>query len=200
MVIFGVFSFWLGLKLANQIETRSPAAIPKNYDFSNLVGEELKIAATDRLMRGAKIISAGDLKGVQFGHFQLKNAQRIVMGACDIYNRIELVFKAGDMAVSGEAPEMIISGPCETTDNGDEIMPFMINYKSVLHLAVQDRELQSVEDSPITVRFRNVSDSWPKIWVLSALKLTASSSDYIIQIENADIKRVLSKNIVIEWP
>lgn len=205
LVVLGALAFYIGLQLANRIDSRGPAAIPRNYDFSNLVGEELKIAATERLLGGAKIITAGTLSGVQLGHFQLKDSQRNLVGACDIYGRVEMVFQAGDMAVNGEAPEMIVTGPCETTDSGDEILPLMFDYKLVRRLAVKDRELQSENNSLLSVRFRNVSDSWPKIWVLSSLRLEESArahhgSKNEIQIAGPDIKRILSKNLIIEWP
>jgi hypothetical protein len=202
--LLGATAFQLGYKLVMTSHTneREPAAIPRIYDYSHLEGEALQRASKDRLIGAAKIIHVGDAEGLELGHFVTKNKDGQNVGACEIYDKVEMTFFAGGMAVSGDSPTMTVSGPCVPADNINVISPLMIPYSKILNLPVKDQEINDSEESGsgVSVSFKNVSDSWPQLWILQTVKLTNSSEFPEVTADEKDIRRVLGKAPALEWP
>ncbi|MCB0351575.1 MAG: hypothetical protein KDD38_10350 [Bdellovibrionales bacterium] len=191
-------AFQLGSNLLFNSSERSPAAIPKIYDYSHLAGEALLEAAQDRLINGVKVISAGGASGIQLGHFVVKNDQGLSVSACELFSRVELVFFAGGMAVSGDSPKMIVIGPCTPGENINVIAPIMIPSAKILDAPVRDQEFSDFSDNAVTVKLENVSDTWPRVWILQSARLVGAHSEEI-KVEDKDIRRVLGKAPYIDW-
>jgi hypothetical protein len=198
MCLAGVFIFQLGRYFLIGKSSRDPAAIPRIYDYSHLEGSALKRASQDRLIGAAKVIVAGRAAGIELGHFVTKNSDGRNVGACEIYDKVELTFLAGDMAVSGAAPAMKISGPCVPGDDINVISPILIPFDHILNSPVHDKSIADFSDQSVTVTFENVSDSWPHMWILQSAKLTSDRADEVKADEN-DILRVLGKAPALEW-
>lgn len=206
LVTIGLLAFFIGQKIAVENALRDPASLANGrFDFSNLEGDSLLIAAKDRVIRGAKVVTASASAGVQFGSFQLRDENKIVVDVCSAYSRMQITYMAGDMAVSGEPPQMILNGPCTLTDSADEIVPLMVNYATVLDLQPRDRDVEINKDLNYSAKFQNISDAWPKIWVLKNVKLLRTNAGAgelpaEFTVELREIKQIYGKNILLEWP
>lgn len=194
-----IFSFQIGSKFVSISSDRSPAAIPPGtYDFSHLDGTALTQVAQERLLSGLKVVSVGHSHGLQLGHFITKNLAGQAAHACDIYEQVELVFFAGGMAVNGDSPKMTVIGACLPTENMNFISPIMISIDKIIETSAQDKEISDFSDSAISVKFENVSDSWPKIWILQSAKLISSQSGEL-KVDENDIRRLLGKAPYMDW-
>ena len=198
IAVFCALAFQVGYHLANHPADRLPAAIPRGYDYSHLEGSALKQAAQDRLVRGVKVIVGGGASGLELGHFVQRNDRGEVVGACEIYKELELKFAAGDMAISGEPPEMVVNGPCRPADDANWIAPIMVPYTKILQLPVRDVELANFDDASVKISFHNMSDSWPRVWVLQSVKITSPNAE-ILEVSTDDIRRVLGQLPSLEW-
>jgi len=195
----GLLAFWLGHHFAEkQNEIRTPAAIPRSFDFSHLIGEPLRTAAVRQILNGTKVITAGDLYGLELGHFTMRNSGGVSVSVCDIYPQITLRFVAGDMAVSGDSPTMIITGDCALADNPAFIEPLMFDYAKIRKTAVREKSLRQPQAYHSKMEFENVSDTWPREWVLNAVEfLPADQNNEKIKIEAEEIRKNLGRNVVI---
>jgi hypothetical protein len=195
----GLFAFWLGHRFAEkQNDSRTPAAIPRSFDFSHLAGEPLRTAAVRQILNGTKVVTAGSLYGVELGHFTMRNSGGVSVSACDIYPQITMRFVAGDMAVSGDSPTMIINGDCALADNPAFIEPLMFDYTEIRKTAVQEKSLRQPQAHHSNVEFENVSDTWPREWVLNAVEFVpVNQSDEKIKIEAEEIRKNLGRNVII---
>ncbi|OFZ15466.1 MAG: hypothetical protein A2Z20_12295 [Bdellovibrionales bacterium RBG_16_40_8] len=182
-IIFCALAFRAGYNLVDLSEGRAPAAIDIEQD---------------NLINRVKVILGGGASGIGLGNFRLRNDIGQLVDACEIYNEIEMTFYAGDMAVSGDPPQMIVGGPCLTADDTNLIAPIMIPYAKILPLAVHDTELVGLDNAAIKVSFRNISDSWPRVWVLQEVKITSPSAE-AIRADSDDIRRVLGQLPSLKW-
>lgn len=171
------------------------------------------------LILPAKVISTVTSSGIAFGN--LINAQRV----CDLYSKIKIEFLAEGMAVNGERPQMVLTGPCINGDDGF-IKPFLINISQVtkdepidreyeIDLNVKtielDRGLSSVKNnSPndlgqakFKIQILNLSDSWPKKWVLNGVTLSGapknSTTKQSLEIKSDELNQIIGKNLSLNW-
>ena len=192
----GVLAFSLGYRLVFKSDNRNPAAVPSIHDLSKLEGSALITAAKDRLILGTKVVRAGSMVGVELGHFLTKNSGGIASSVCDVYGEIEITFEATNMAVSGEAPLMIVRGFCEPSETSEIIEPLMLNFSEVLSKKVIDRKFSSVNGTGTSVSFKNVSDSWPDAWVVRSVRLHNTQAE--IKVEIDEYRRLLGQPVLLE--
>lgn len=201
-IFLGVGAFWLGSKVAKSAreDARGPAAVPRTYDFSNLEGSALREASVKQILSGTKTLVAGSLSGLQMGHFTMRNSGGVSVSVCDIYPTIELQFVAGDMAVSGESPEMHVTGDCSMADTPGALEPVMFDYMAVRATQVQEQSVRQPQANNNEVKFKNVSDTWPRMWVLKQIKfISAETNRDPLEISVEEIRQSLGKNVALEW-
>ncbi|MEQ1665257.1 MAG: hypothetical protein ABL927_07780 [Bdellovibrionales bacterium] len=171
------------------------------------------------LILPAKVISTVTSSGIAFGN--LINAQRV----CDLYSQMKIEFLAEGMAVNGERPQMVLTGPCINGDDGF-IKPFLINISQVTKDEPIDREyeidfnvktiepdrgLSSVKNNSLNdlgqakfkIQILNLSDSWPKKWVLNGVTLSEPPKNLTtrqtIQIKSDELNQIIGKNLSLNW-
>jgi hypothetical protein len=201
-LILGTGAFWLGSHFAksSREDARGPAAVPRTYDFSHLEGAALREASVKQILSGTKTLVAGSLSGLQMGHFTMRSSSGVSVSVCDIYPTIELQFIAGDMAVSGESPEMFVTGDCSMADTPGVLDPVMFDYMAVRATQVQEQSVRQPQADNNEVKFKNVSDTWPRVWVLKKIKfISPGASQTSLEISDQEIRQSLGKNIALEW-
>jgi hypothetical protein len=207
-IAVGVLAFFVGQRLSEEHALRNPASISSSrYDFSKLDGTALEMAAKDRLLRGLKIVRAGHLGGVELGAFRMKGLDDRIADVCDVYSKVEITFMAGDMAVGGEPPLMILTGRCELSPSGDEIAAMLVSSAAILPLPPRDRDMLINANNHLHAEFKNIGDSWPRLWVLKSISLLSTSPSEVekklfiqnISIDLRDIRQNLGKSITLEW-
>jgi hypothetical protein len=197
LLLVGLVCFRFGFYLFHRPEARGPASVQRVYDYSSLQGDALKRAILNRVLSATRIVQAGNSRGVELGHFLLKGQNGVVDG-CAIYKDLELKFVAGDMAVSGEPPMLKMSGPCRTDKESLAILPLMFDYEPVLRTPASDKDLSEGPDKAIQLSFENISDNWPRVWVLHGIRLAGEGQDPI-EIHIDEIRRVLGRPPSMEW-
>lgn len=150
---------------------RVPAAVKNNFDFSNLSGESLLKASKQRLLTGLEILKDSEGAKIGLGHFIFSNEKGEKKLACDTFRKVALSFEAEGAIVSGEKPQMEIEGVCEFSKDMTKINPLYLPVARILGEQPGDGEFNFNEGAGITVRFSNLPDAWPKIWILKTVKL-----------------------------
>ncbi|MEI7972959.1 MAG: hypothetical protein WCH11_01175, partial [Bdellovibrio sp.] len=161
------------------VSARDPAAIRRMYDFSNLQGSALQTALQTRLIDAAQVVARDDQKGIELGHFVVLNEKGEKVFACQKYSQVVMNFEAVGIAVAGAKPEMEVEGPCEMSENINKISPIWIPLARVLGEPVSDGEFDFMEGQKIRLRFKSVSDSWPKNWDLKNVRLVSKTGEVV---------------------
>jgi hypothetical protein len=189
---------------ASEVESsaarRDPAAIKRVYDFSNLQGNALSAATKERLIAGARILEVDNEIGVELGHFVIRDQDGNKIFACQKYKRIELVFEGDGSAVAGQLPSMEVEGDCQISTDINKIAALWIPVKRILGESVGDGEFDFREGRPVKVRFSNVSDSWPKLWRLQAVRLFSSEDrSEFVEISPPELRQVSADPILVRF-
>lgn len=203
----GLFATWYSKEFPNQnfaVEqsrpTRDPAAINRVYDFSHLQGSALDYAAKQRLIDGVKVIKDNKDIGVELGHFVVKGIDGDKLFACQRYSKIILTFEGDGIAVGGELPQMEVEGKCDISADINSIAPLWIPTSKFLSEPVVDGEFDYREGHPSKVRFINVSDQWPKTWVLRSVKLLDTSGKFAdVAIQAAEINSLAKRPVIVNF-
>jgi hypothetical protein len=214
-IIFGMFLFFAcGLVIswtsrnfpmaaAYTIETKSardPAAIKKLYDFSNLQGTALNFAAKQRLLDGAKVIHEQKDVGVELGHFVIRGEEGQKVFACQRYSQVVLSFEGEGVATGGELPKMEVEGKCEISSDINSIAAVWIPVSRILGETVADGEFDFREGHAAKLKFANVSDQWPTLWLLKSVKLIDPSGENgEVSIPTSELKQILKKPFLVQF-
>jgi hypothetical protein len=180
--------------------SRDPAAIKKVYDFSHLEGSALDFAAKQRLLDGAKIVHDQKDVGVELGHFVIMGEDGQKVFACQRYSKVILSFEGDGVATSGELPHMEVEGTCEISNDINSIAAVWIPVSKILGEPVGDGEFDFREGHPAKLKFANVSDQWPKLWLLKSLRLVdPSGTNGEVSLPSSELKQILKKPFVVEF-
>jgi hypothetical protein len=204
----GIFMHWYSREFPREVSetvitkasTRDPAAIKKVYDFSHLEGSALDFAAKQRLLDGAKIIHDKKDIGVELGHFVIKGEDGQKVFACQRYSRVVLSFEGDGVAVSGDLPKMEVEGTCEISKDINSIAAVWIPVSRILGEPVADGEFDLREGHPAKLKFANVSDQWPRTWMLKSLKLIdPTGANGEVSVPTSELKQILKKPVILEF-
>jgi len=178
---------------------RTPAAIPKVFDYSHLEGEALNSALQRRLLTGTEFTKGQDGIELHVGHFVTNNTDGKPAFACDIYNRVTFVFQAEGFAVSGERPTLTVEGPCEMSNSMSETKPLLIPVDQVLAESPGNIELNYMEGLPVSLKFANMTEEWPHQWSLSEIKLFNRNDGRSIILDSKNLRKLSSNPLTMVW-
>lgn len=203
---FGLFAvcFAIGY-VAVQMNTelyqaqRDPAAVRNNFDFSHLRGEKLHEAVRQRLLAGLDLQKTSEGSGIGLGHFVFVNAGGEKKLACQEFGKVSLSFEAEGMSVAGDKPTMEIEGRCEFSADMTRINPLFIPIAKILGENPGDGEFHFKEGSGVTVRFANIPEAWPRLWLLKSVKIVNEKSSAAVVIESDEVARVLGHPVVLNF-
>ena len=180
--------------------TRNPAAIKREIDYSRLDGAELMSSTQSRLVTAAKVIVKEGLVGVELGHFLTRdvNGQRSL--ACDgTYNRMTLRFDAEGIASAGEKPSMEIDAPCVTSrKDATSIDAVWIPVAKILASRAVNAEVDSSDG--VKLKFIDMSGSWPVSWSLQSVRLYNNQEPgRELSIGSRELHELRAKPFVMNW-
>lgn len=179
---------------------RDPAAIKRTYDFSNLEGSALDFATKQRLLEGVKLINDKKDIGVELGHFVIRGSGDEKLFACERYSKVILTFEGDGVAVGGELPKMEVEGACEISADINSISPVWIPVSQFLKETPADGEYDFKQGHVSRVRFYNISDSWPKVWVLRAVHLRDDAGTKgEVSIFTRELNDILKKPLILKF-
>ncbi len=179
---------------------RSPAAVRKTYDVSDLDGMALSKKINERLVGDAHVLQKEGAIGLELGQFvsQVGNTKRL---SCAIYNKVQLVFMAEGEANSGHAPEMLVEGDCLTAK--EKVMwmqPIWIPVADVLSRPTTTNDISYYESDPVSLKFTYVGSEWPKRWVLNSVRLYhTDKAEKDVVVDNAEIRAASPDSILLEF-
>lgn len=191
---------WKGMVYWYPDKSRNPAAIKKVFDFSHLEGRALEMASYKRLVADAKTLDDEENIGIELGHFVVKDPSNNRQFACDIYNRVELVFESADMSVSGEPSIMKVEADCQVNKDINRINTVWIPMKKILKEKEGDIELDYRERGNIHLTFLNIGDRWPRAWMLSNVRMF-NEDDFgkILQINKVQMREIVNRPLTLVW-
>lgn len=138
---------------------RDPASTTsKVTEIDNLSVDEIKAQLQNKIKVAPTI--AG-MKTISFSEFSAN--------LCKTYATIELEFWAEGVSVSGEAPTMKVSTPCEKGVNSDEMAAINLPIEKILKERPRNAQF-SFDGFHATVVFSNSADEWPMQWVLKKVE------------------------------
>ena len=182
-------------------DTRNPAAIRRELDFSRLDGKELITATQNRLVKAARVIMHDELLGVELGHFVTRSDDGQRKLACDSqYNRITLKFEAEGIAEAGEKTLMVIDGPCKTGEKDiTSIEPVWIPVAKILQQKPADMDF-SHDEGATKVHFENMGTQWPLRWSLQSVRLyNNAAATKEVAISARDLREIRKSPLVVNW-
>jgi hypothetical protein len=179
---------------------RDPAAIHRNYDFSQLDGAELDQASKQRLIGGATVVHDSDQIGVALGDFVLRGSDGQKNFACQKFGVIVLQFQGDGSAVNGRKPEMEVEGSCEVAGDINSISPLWIPVAKILGEPVADGEFDFREGHPVRVRFANLLHEWPTAWKLVGVHLVdPNNPQREVTISDRDLQKISAKPLIVSF-
>jgi hypothetical protein len=178
---------------------RDPAAVRNAFDFSNLQGERLQAAAKQRLLAG--FLTKKETTGASFGlgHFVFADEYGERKMACQHYGKVIFTFEAEGVSVAGEKPVMEVEGRCETSVDTSRINPLFIPISKITDERPGDGEFQFNEKSAITVRFTNLPEQWPQLWLMKSMKIINEKNFDSVTVESDEVARYLGHPIVLHF-
>lgn len=195
LFFFGV-GFWMSNSTTSRfLIGRDPAAIRQSYDFTHLRGSALDVAMKERTLAGLDFVREKGQLGIQLGHFALVNAQGEKTLACREYPKVTMAFEAEGVVVNGERPRMEVEGGCEFNADLTRINPLMIPVQNILGEKPADGDFQFRDGKPVVVRFSNLSDQWPRRWVLVGIRMSGRSE---FQLDRNDVMKILGRPALID--
>ena len=169
---------------------RVPAATQEAFDSSLLQSVSLKTASQRRLLEEASIEKSKYGIGISLGHFTIQGSEGL-KGACHIYDKIKMQFRANDMSVNGTPPLLIVESDCLVDNKANKVVTIWIPLSKITHQKPSDMSLKVAEKHPVvSLRMENISDSWPRDWTLTSVRLFNSD----MPTQQLDFNRKKSKN------
>lgn len=178
---------------------RDPASIPGNLDFSGLSGEPLRQAISKRLLEGFDLKKDSQGARIALGHFIMTSELGEKKMGCDEFSRVILTFSAEGSSVSGEQPQMEIESKCEYSSDFTKINPIRIPIAKIIGEKPADGEFQFSQDKSLVVRFTNIPDSWPHLWLLKSVKLTSEKNYRDIVLDAPEVIRKVGHPLVVTF-
>jgi hypothetical protein len=179
-----------------------PNHLEKNIDFSELTDEDFSKAFKYQLMTSSRILQTQKYIGIELGNFYIKGSDNQKNFVCSKFSTLELVFQADGIAISGNIPQMKVSGPCLTGSNYHTIEALLIPYKKILSSEVQQKEFKATlpdSNEQITIQFQDVVEQWPYQWNLVQVKLYSAESSESLSLNGYEIISILGSPLTLNW-
>lgn len=197
--LFGFFAVGFGWVMSMsqpQPIARDPAALRTSFDYSHLKGDSLEKAMRQRLVAGLQIVNEGDRIGFSVGHFTFVNERGQKALACREFEKMKFVFEAEGIVVNGERPEMQLEGNCHFAGDVGRVNPLFLPVARILGERPADGEFEFRDEDPVSVRFANLSDEWPRKWILTEVSLGADKKNQI-RIQRNELKKLLGQPLMV---
>jgi hypothetical protein len=194
------FFFAVGFSVIHEtspkfISARDPAAIRQVYDFSHLRGSALDVAMKERMVAGLEVFRESERIGLGIGHFAFVNGGGEKTLGCREFGKVMMTFEAEGVVVNGERPMMQVEGACEFSEDLAKVNPLYIPVSRILGERPADGEFQFREGKEVTVRFSNLSDEWPRKWILVGMTMNGTRADF--SVDRNDLNKILGHPFLI---
>ncbi|MGE0762839.1 MAG: hypothetical protein AB7N80_06145 [Bdellovibrionales bacterium] len=198
--VYSASSNHFGMIYIDLGDGRGPAAIGRVYDVSALEGKALSRKVNEQLIGEAHVLKEGKKIGLELGQFVTESKGKKML-ACSVYDRVELVFQSEGEATAGEVPQMSVEGACR--NSAEKLLwmqPIWIPVGDLLQRSPATSAIDFFDQEPVSLRFENLGDQWPRRWVLNRLILHDDHRPgENITIERSAIRAANPKSLIIEF-
>ncbi len=155
-------------------EERSPAAVRKMTDYSEVPRQSLHQAAHQQLLQGAEIEKKDGSVGVRLGNPLVRNENGASDFACRVrgreglYDRVEMTFTGTGISEGGELAQMVIDSPCESAQEVSALSTIWIPMKEITALKAEDGDF---DYDAVKIHLLHIPGQWPDNWVLSSVRM-----------------------------
>ncbi|MBX7231292.1 MAG: hypothetical protein K1X29_04305 [Bdellovibrionales bacterium] len=199
--IYTIHNRPFGLVFVELGNGRSPAAIKKTYDVSQLEGIALSKKIQERVIGEAVIVQHSENIGIQLGQFVIEGNENRKILACSVYNKVQLKFMAQGEASAGGSPMMTVESDCRISEeNILMIQPIWVPTKIILFSPTSTKHFSFEGSEPISIEFQDINEQWPRKWILQSLKMyNSENKEQQISISRQEILQVAPHSLVMEW-
>ena len=134
----------------------------------------------ERIISGIDVHKTAEGFGLSLGHFAFQNEAGEKVLGCKSFAKVVLSFEAEGYAVSGEKTSLEVDGPCTYSNDLTQINPLIIPMARVLQEKPGDGDFNFQEGTPISLKFLNVPEAWPRKWVLIGIKMVSDQKEILI--------------------
>lgn len=174
---------------------RDPSAIRQHYDFTNLKGTALEVAMRERIVSQIEIVKNDNGFGLNLGHFAFRSDNGENLFGCQYFNKVNLIFEAEGAAVNGIKPTMEVEGPCESSEDLTKINAMIIPIHQLMLEKPVDGDFNFNQSKSMSLRFLNLTDSWPTMWNLIGVRLNSNQQQFII--DRNEIAKIIGQPLLI---
>lgn len=176
------------LKNQRHIASDGSSAISfESADLTEIPETDFLKAFKYQVLKNALLESTPNGSGIRLNAVYVKNSHGAKVFVCEKYSKIEMIFAAEGIAISGETPEVHIKGDCQISEDFQYISPLIIPSRwSELTKQVTLRASRSHEDK-----------SLPSYWTWSGIRFMDPVSKDQIEISSYEIMSVLGAEVVI---
>ena len=199
-VFFGFFAVGYSVIMSttpNFTIARDPAAVRQVYDFSHLRGNALEVAIKQRVVAGIEVMKEDGKISVALGHFAFINGGGERTLGCREYGKVMMTFEADGVVVNGERPTMEVEGACEFSEDLARVNPLTIPVARILGERPADGEFSFMDGKAVSVKFSNLSDEWPRKWVLSGVRFGGAKGD--VHVDRNELGKLLGHSLLINF-
>lgn len=189
--ITGLFTFIAVLN--KDLIARDPAAVNgRIFDLRSSNPDQLKQEVSNR-MKIQTIVESNNFvsKAMLFSGLTAQ--------ICKSHEKIELEFLADGVSVAGEPTKLIVKTPCQSGQNPLEVGSIKFPIQEILSEKPRSAEFQ-FSGYPGSYQFINVAESWPRTWVLGAVRfISATAATQSISIEMISAENTSAVPHVLEF-
>lgn len=180
---------------------RVPAAIDRSLNFTHLDGRDLRVTSERRLAQAARLMLGPGGLELELGNYALKKEDGEAAFSCQVYDRIEVVFRAVGVAESGRIPSMTVEGACRLSLDYSRIQPLWVPLAEIFQEPHGDGEFTFMGgDEPVTVRFEGVGSFWPQEWEVESFRHFKSGLYHQgIVVSSEALHRYRAQPLKVDW-
>jgi hypothetical protein len=113
---------------------------------------------------------------------------------------MDIIFEADGIAHSGEIPQMIVRGPCQTDVDQKHLEPLPTPFQEFVNSPVTQKSFKFYlpnSANALNLYFSNVFDTWPRDWTWVGVRLYGKHPEKILKIDGYEILSVTGEPITL---
>lgn len=199
LIAFAVSFYASIMSTTGRLASRTPAAVHKSFDLTQLHGNALIAASKTTLLEGIQIAKQNWGVEMELGHFVYAKDRDTEVSACDEYSQVVMVFEGAGSGVNGEPAQLTVTAECHASQDLSKIESIKIPFNFVYSEKPEDIEIDLRENYKVHLKLLNISDAWPRQWNLVEIRLQNPEKNQNMFISRADLQNFLGRPFVVTY-
>ncbi len=122
-------------------------------------------------MDQTEILQNGSDVKIRFAHFSTRGGIEGAQSACGVYQKIEFVFFAEGVAVSGQPPQIRVKSPCDHSSLENNYFVQSIPIAELMNRKPSAVGTEGFRYNRAEISIENFDGFWPENWLLHEIRL-----------------------------